>query len=112
MSRLSANDRGNNDIKLRAVHRYPGSYLMVDEIPRNLSSYEGCATIHRLKWDPLPPNDIFRVTQHVREEKKNVKWKGCGAVMPHKSAWNNVLRSKKREPRFIRFIVIFKLQTG
>ena len=32
-------------------------------------SDEGCATSHRLKWSPLPPNDVCRILQHVREEK-------------------------------------------
>ena len=29
---------------------------------------EGCATHHRLKWDPLPPNEIDRIPQHLTEK--------------------------------------------
>ena len=29
----------------------------------------GCATSHRLKWGPLPPNDFGSIAQHVREKK-------------------------------------------
>ena len=25
-------------------------------------------TIHRLKWGPLPPNEVGKITKHVREE--------------------------------------------
>ena len=32
-SRLSANDKGDNEIIPGAVHRYPGIYLTAEEIP-------------------------------------------------------------------------------
>ena len=31
---------------------------------------EGCATSHRPKWGPLPPNEVVRAVQHVKN------WKG------------------------------------
>ena len=34
MSRLSANNKGNNEVKLRAVDRSPGKYITVEEKPR------------------------------------------------------------------------------
>ena len=30
-------------------------------------SDEGCVTSHSLKWGPLPPNEVGRITQHIRE---------------------------------------------
>jgi hypothetical protein len=31
-------------------------------------SVEGCAFIHRLKWSPLPPNNVCMIAQNVVEE--------------------------------------------
>ena len=28
---------------------------------------KGCATSHRLKWRPFPPNEVGRIAQHVRK---------------------------------------------
>ena len=36
-SRLSANDKGDNEVKPGAVHRSPGICLTTEEIPENLS---------------------------------------------------------------------------
>ena len=30
-------------------------------------SDEGSVARHRLQWDPLPPNEVGRITQHIRE---------------------------------------------
>ena len=27
---------------------------------------KGCATSHRLNWDPFPPNEVGRIAQHIR----------------------------------------------
>jgi hypothetical protein len=27
----------------------------------------GCATSHRLKWDPFPPNEVSGIAQYVRK---------------------------------------------
>ena len=40
----------------------------------------GCATSHRLKWCPFPPNEVGRIAQHVRrgeggiQERTGVEW--------------------------------------
>jgi hypothetical protein len=33
---------------------------------------EGCATSCRLKWDPIPPNEVGRITQHVRKGERRI----------------------------------------
>ena len=66
---LSANVKSDNETKSGAVHR-SGTYLMAEENPGNSarkSSDEGCAICHHLKWSPLPPTDIGRITQHIRK---------------------------------------------
>ena len=40
-----------------AVHRSPGIYLTAEENPEE-PQVRGCATGHRLKWSPLPPNEV------------------------------------------------------
>ena len=41
----------------------------------------GCATSHRLKWDPLLPNEVVRIAQHIRKgkgrEKERLEWELC-----------------------------------
>ena len=52
------------------VYRSHGIYLTAEKNPENLSFQivdEGCAISHRLKWVPLPPNDVGRMTQLVRK---------------------------------------------
>ena len=49
-----------------------GFTLQLRKSPENLSQDivdKGCATSHHLKWDPLPPNDVIRIPQHIREGK-------------------------------------------
>ena len=50
-SRLSANDKGDNQMKAGTVNRSPGIYLTAEGNPRRTSSRkpsnEGCATSHR-----------------------------------------------------------------
>ena len=42
--------------------------LQLRKTPEYLSKADkGCATNHCLKWDPLPPNDVSRNMQHIRE---------------------------------------------
>ena len=64
-----ANDKGDNEMILGAVHRSPGICLTAEETPRKPQLGErlmkGCATSHRLKWGPFPPNEVRRVAQHV-----------------------------------------------
>ena len=74
--RLSANDKGNKEVILEAVHRSLGIYPTTEKNPGNLQ-LGGCATCHRLKWGPLPQNDFDRIVRNVgegdgREEEKNI----------------------------------------
>ena len=64
---------------LGTVHRSPGIYLIAEQNLENLSYEtidEGCATSHRLQLDPLPPNEVGRIAQHVREGEQKKKRKG------------------------------------
>ena len=45
-------------------------YILVYVILARGPSDEGCATRHRLKRDPLPPNDLDKIAQNVRERKR------------------------------------------
>ena len=51
-SYLSTNDKGDNEIKLGAVHRSPGIYLTVEENSKKLQSGEHGmkAMLPDLKW--------------------------------------------------------------
>ena len=47
-----------------------GFALQPRRTPEKLSKEtvnKGCATSHRLKWGPLPPNEVGRIAQHVRD---------------------------------------------
>ena len=33
----------------------------------------GCATSHRLKWGPFPPNDVGGIPQHIKKGEKRTK---------------------------------------
>jgi hypothetical protein len=62
-SLLSANDKGDNNVKPGAVHRSPDISLRLSEpckASAKRSSDEGSATSHPLKWSSLPPNDIVK----------------------------------------------------
>ena len=77
ISRLSANGKGDNEMIPGTVHRSHGIYLTAEGNsgkPLLEDHHEGCATSHRLKWGPLPPNDVSRTTQHVskREGRKKL----------------------------------------
>ena len=69
-SHLLDNDKGDNEVKSGAVHKFPSIYLAAEENSRKFRrlSAEGCVTSHCLKWGPFPPNDVSRVAQTVREE--------------------------------------------
>ena len=67
----------DNKIRLRAVHRSPDN-LTAEENPGTSArrpSNEGFATIHRLKWGPLPPNRVSKITRHVSKEEGRKKGK-------------------------------------
>ena len=53
-----------------AVFRSHGIYLKAKGNPgepKQGSVNEGCATCHRLKWGLLSPNEVGRITKHVRK---------------------------------------------
>ena len=66
-----ANDKGDNEMILGAVHRSPGIYLTAEENPRKPQL--GDRLMKRLcdqsclKWGPFPPNEIGRIAQHIRK---------------------------------------------
>ena len=69
-SRLSAND--DDEMIPEAVHRSPDIYLIAEENPGKSQIEElvdGCATSQRLKWGSLPPNNVCRIVQHVKNGK-------------------------------------------
>ena len=60
-SLLSTNDKDDYEMIPAAVYRSPGG---AEENPGKLQvgdRPEGCAPSHRLKWDPLPPNEVDRI---------------------------------------------------
>ena len=44
--------------------------LLLRKTPPKIPSNEDCATSYRLKWGPLPPNEVGRITQNVRERER------------------------------------------
>ena len=60
-----ANDKGDNEMILGAVCRSPGICLTAEENPRKPQLGDR----HRLKWGPLPSNEVSRIT--VREKEGN-----------------------------------------
>ena len=77
VSRQSANDKGDNEVKSGAVHRSPGICLTAEENPEKTSarrrSDELCKTIYRLNWSPLPPNRS--IGSHITSEREKRKKK-------------------------------------
>ena len=67
-----ANDKGGNEMILGAVHRFPGICLTAEENPRKPQLGDrvtkGCATSHRLKWAPFPPNEDSTACQEGRRK--------------------------------------------
>ena len=64
-----ANDKGDSEMVLGAVHRSPGICLTAEENLRKpqlgdrLMKGLSC----RLKWSPFPPNEVGRIAQHDRK---------------------------------------------
>ena len=60
-----------------AAKRSPDIYLTVEGSPGKPQlgdrSDEDCATNHRLKWEPLTPNDVGRIIKHFREKREEGK---------------------------------------
>ena len=67
---ISANDKGDKEVKLGALYRSPG-LRKTSETKTGRPSHEGCRTNFRLKWGPLPPSEVDRIAQHVGERSKD-----------------------------------------
>ena len=69
-----SNDKGDNGMILGAVHRSPGICLTVEENPRKPQLgdrlMKGCATSHRLKWGPFPPNEVDGIAHSTSGREK------------------------------------------
>ena len=76
-SRLSDNDKGDNEMMIPgAVQNLLAVTLRLRKSPEKLSKEtvdEDSETIHRLKWGPLPPNEVGRIAQHVKKGKGRKK---------------------------------------
>ena len=55
-----------NEMKPGDVYISPGIYRMA-KLQLRRPSEEDCATSLHLKWGILSPNEVDRITQHVRE---------------------------------------------
>jgi hypothetical protein len=69
-----ANDKGNNKIIPRAVHRSPGISLTAEEKLSLKTVDEACATSHRLKWYLFPQNELRTIAQHVRKGEYHINY--------------------------------------
>ena len=77
---LLANDKGYNDVNPGAIHRLLAFILWQRKTSARRQSDEGCVTSYRLKRDPLPPNDVSWITQHVREGEGRKEGKGIAQI--------------------------------
>ena len=81
-SRQSAN-KGDNEMKQEAVHRFSGIFLATVENPGK-PRLMGRATSHRLKSGPLPPNGVSRITGFVKKRGKETRNNGKGI---YRNSW-------------------------
>ena len=65
---LSANYKGNNEVKPGAILRSPDIHVTARENPGKPQLGNTCSTNHRLKWNQLSPSDVGGIMQHVRED--------------------------------------------
>ena len=65
-SRLSTNYTSDNEMILGIVPKSP--YLTAEENFSQETVDEGYATSRLFKWGPLPPNEVGRSAQHVKNE--------------------------------------------
>ena len=75
--RLSANDNGDNEMMPGAVHELLAFTVWLRKTSAKRPSDEGCANSHRLKWSPLPPNDVGSISERAREGegRKRLGWR-------------------------------------
>ena len=74
-SHLSVNDKGDNEMKMGLCIDLSAFTLRLRKMRKPSArrpSDEGCAINHRLKSGPLPPNDVGKIAQHVRGERRDV----------------------------------------
>ena len=73
MSRLSTNDKDDNEMTSGGWHvlYYCGKPLKTSV---GRPSDEGWANSHLIKWGPLPPKDIGRISQESAREKEEKRW--------------------------------------
>ena len=60
----------DNEMIPGAVHRSSGIYRTAEENFNQKTVDKGCVTSHRLKWGPLPLNEVGRIAQHARKRKR------------------------------------------
>ena len=68
VSRQSANNKSDNEMKSGTVYRFPGIYLTTEKTSPRRPSDEDCVISHSLKWGPLPPNDVGSHNSSGREK--------------------------------------------
>ena len=69
-----ANDKGDNEMICTQISWHlPYSCGKPRKTSARRLSDEGCATSLRLKWGPLPSNEIFRIAEHVGKGKGKKK---------------------------------------
>ena len=56
------------------MHIYPGIYLATENFSYETVD-EVCATSHRPKLSPLPPNEVDKIAQHVRKGEGRIEGK-------------------------------------
>ena len=67
MARQSANYKGDNEMVPRVLLKSPGIYLTAEEDPgKPQLEHRLMKAVRAVKWGPLPPNDVGRITQHAR----------------------------------------------
>jgi hypothetical protein len=102
-SRLSANDKGDNEMMPRAVHRSPDTYLKGEQ-NKGEHLLGGYTTRHRLKWGFLPPNEVGRIAQNVtkgkgrKERENNPKTADHGAMSCCQKSFKPVWRCHQPYP--------------
>ena len=69
---LSANDNGNNEVRGLSTNLLD---LRMRKTSTRRPSDKGCLTRHRLNWYPLPKNEIGRIAQHIRKERRKERGK-------------------------------------
>ena len=64
----SNNDKGDNEMLAEAVHRSLAFTFTSQENPNKETVWWRLYVCYRLKGGPLPPYDIDRIAQDIREE--------------------------------------------